>query len=807
MKTRRITAYFLSLLLCLMLMFEICPALEATALSTRTISEITITDLSVPRPGTNPDYQVTYGTGYSSTKKFDSADTQINGIVWSYKRISTFKVLKATDTFTENIEYTVAIVVHANIGYSFKTNGESPAVACYVNGNRANATGITGENNSNTLVIVYTFPACEYFTINFVGINKIDIPQTGSTADFTADTVSERYTVSSISWYDNTARKSLSEEDTFAANHSYTLEIYVRAKSGSKLQTDSDDLPDFSAEINGDEAELIYAQTNGGIAAGIRMTYSTNSIISKISVSDIEIPKAGNRADYTCNIDGTGYELDTYGIDWTKNSGYGTELPIEEEFKAGQSYELKIWLKAKDGFSFKTNTDGEVIADVKINGRDGDVYISDSKYCQIIYVYTVPQDITSVGITGITEPIAGEAADYTAEAAGKGYEISKIEWYDSTDGYGNYIYNITSFSEGREYTLNITLNTVSNYSFELDPDYLIPDISAKINGKSARVYSEGGKDEAIIFLKYKTPVETVAVTGIDAPVVGATPDTEALSTKAGYKIAKTEWYDTTVKPNRKLSATDKFIEGHKYTVQITLYATDDFIFCVEDGYQDITGTINGKNAIEYGSHEYGTADIGYEFNHAHTLSDWKADKNGHFKECTQNACNEIIITKTPHSDSNSDGKCDTCNYSLNAVPSELILKTGCAYSISHTEKTVTVPEKTKASEIKANIVNKYFSLITNKNETADDNAFSGTGTKVQITDEADSVLSEYTVIVLGDVDGNGEIQSADARLALRASVSLEKIEGVYKIAADTDNNNELTATDARTILRKSVGLE
>ncbi len=60
---------------------------------------------------------------------------------------------------------------------------------------------------------------------------------------------------------------------------------------------------------------------------------------------------------------------------------------------------------------------------------------------------------------------------------------------------------------------------------------------------------------------------------------------------------------------------------------------------------------------------------------------------------------------------------------------------------------------------------------------------------------------------LGDVDGNNEITAADARLALRASVGLEKLSEDKKKAADADKNGSITAADARLILRASVGLE
>lgn len=58
----------------------------------------------------------------------------------------------------------------------------------------------------------------------------------------------------------------------------------------------------------------------------------------------------------------------------------------------------------------------------------------------------------------------------------------------------------------------------------------------------------------------------------------------------------------------------------------------------------------------------------------------------------------------------------------------------------------------------------------------------------------------------GDVDLNGKIEAADARLALRTAVKLETLEGEGFRAADLDGDGSITTADARLILRLSVGL-
>lgn len=811
MKKHRLIAGILSVILSLLMVIGVFPVTDITASAATEITGITIVDVNIPRPGATPDYKVTYGAGCTSTTRFDSV-SQINGIEWRYKRVNTWKVLKPTDTFMENVEYTVAIVVKAQNGYSFKTNNGSPSVSCTINGNRANVVGITGQNNRDVLVAIFTFPAAEYFTLNTVGVKSIETPQLGYTPDFTAEPISDRYTVSSLSWFDKTDLKYLSENDTFAENHSYMLTVTLNTLPGNKFLTDRNDIAAFTAKINGAAAKVVYSTTLGGTKASITAEYDVSPVISKISVSDIEIPKAGNRADYTCNINTPGYEIVPDGISWERQFAPNTDLQANDTFEAGKSYRLLICLKAKEGFVFKMNN-GDVVAAAEINGVAAMIYNNvGNTYCEIAYFYTVPQDITSVAITDIAEPFAGETADMSGTVAGAGYEIANIEWYDSTDGHGNYINNITSFSEGREYTLNVYINTTDNNCFRLDPDYDIPDITAKINNKIAGVYSDGGRDEAIIYYRFKTPVEVVTVTGLTEPVAGQTPDMTAESTKAGYEIKKIEWFDNSVTPAAKLSETDKFVAGHNYTVQITLYACDDFIFNVEGGYQEITATINGKDAIEYGSDSYATAAIGYKFTvpapHTHTPSGWKSDANGHWKECTDNTCKAVTEKKAAHEDKNGDEKCDTCSFPMpKPVVKELLLKTGCVFTVSHNDKTVIIPAGTKISDVKASILNEKYAVLTKDGKAAENTALTGTGMRIQVLGKDNSVLSTYKVIVLYDTDGNGVIQAGDARLTLRASVGLEDIKNEYLTASDINKTGKLEAADARSILRKSVGLE
>ena len=73
--------------------------------------------------------------------------------------------------------------------------------------------------------------------------------------------------------------------------------------------------------------------------------------------------------------------------------------------------------------------------------------------------------------------------------------------------------------------------------------------------------------------------------------------------------------------------------------------------------------------------------------------------------------------------------------------------------------------------------------------------------------ETDGTIQLDTVTVKGDVNCDGVITSADARLALRYSVGLEpQLTQEQILACDIDDNGTVSAADARLILRMSVGL-
>lgn len=80
-------------------------------------------------------------------------------------------------------------------------------------------------------------------------------------------------------------------------------------------------------------------------------------------------------------------------------------------------------------------------------------------------------------------------------------------------------------------------------------------------------------------------------------------------------------------------------------------------------------------------------------------------------------------------------------------------------------------------------------------------------TAVMLFSTAILIPASAASFVRGDVNADGQISSADARLALRGAVGLEKLTADFIMRSDADKSGKVEPSDARRILRASVGLD
>ena len=93
---------------------------------------------------------------------------------------------------------------------------------------------------------------------------------------------------------------------------------------------------------------------------------------------------------------------------------------------------------------------------------------------------------------------------------------------------------------------------------------------------------------------FAAPITKVEVTGIDAPVVGESPDMNAVAGDGYYNHAnRVQWkeYNENKVYQRDLTASDTFRAGYYYAVFVTVFTNTDMPFTPQT-----IGTVNGKSA-------------------------------------------------------------------------------------------------------------------------------------------------------------------------------------------------------------------
>lgn len=114
----------------------------------------------------------------------------------------------------------------------------------------------------------------------------------------------------------------------------------------------------------------------------------------------------------------------------------------------------------------------------------------------------------------------------------------------------------------------------------------------------------------------------------------------------------------------------------------------------------------------------------------------------------------------------------------------------------------------KVSDIKGKITTDLdIEIVNNKNEILKENDLVGTGSKVRIKENG-NVLREYLILIYGDVNGDGKINSIDLLVLQRHILEIEKFDGIYLKAANVRKDGKKpTSVDLLLIQRHILGLQ
>ncbi len=175
--------------------------------------------------------------------------------------------------------------------------------------------------------------------------------------------------------------------------------------------------------------------------------------------------------------------------------------------------------------------------------------------------------------------------------------------------------------------------------------------------------------------------------------------------------------------------------------------------------------------------------------------------------------NEIKLTVTSQSGSKREYVISVVRKSLNSETPEVTPPTTGAtpqisttFVVNNTDKTIGgISVKTDVSTFisKISVTNGAISLV-DKNGTAKSSGLVATGDKLVVKDGNGAVNSQYTLVLYGDVNGDGDINLKDAYIVRKYLLSEMSIEGIYLKAGDVNRKADGVDLKDAYIMRKFI---
>ena len=447
-------------------------------------------------------------------------------------------------TFEAGASYKVVVQIEVKPGYGAEfTSGVTAAL---------NNKSVTVKRlSAHWIEIEYDFGECP----NLISLVELTAtaPKEGDKPSYSIGTTSDAYKPVGRynnykdyrQWYmssDGDEWWPINENHTFMSGYYYKLYVDIQTASGYEfpLIDNGTIQPDVSATVNGYYARVIKAYDQDPstyITVEYNFGMCNDSIVEQIAVVDVTAPVAGERPNYTYNILGSGYQMNTaknaYYDDYMHNqklyyikNGIGwydltdDDWVYEHEtFIPGHEYRAYVYLITEGGYEFAyTAKHYENAVTATMNGNTAEVEIWDGYWAgqrRVKYTFTCEKkDISAVILYGLDAPQGDKIPDREITTAyPELYTVEYINWYDSED---NLLFGEDTFRSGERYKVEIKI--VPTQIGGVNASQFISPVKAYIDGQEV---TERLNWDAVYASANAVYVYYTFTKGASAPEIGA----------------------------------------------------------------------------------------------------------------------------------------------------------------------------------------------------------------------------------------------------------------------------------------------
>lgn len=118
-----------------------------------------------------------------------------------------------------------------------------------------------------------------------------------------------------------------------------------------------------------------------------------------------------------------------------------------------------------------------------------------------------------------------------------------------------------------------------------------------------------------------------------------------------------------------------------------------------------------------------------------------------------------------------------------------------------------IPTGSSASSVISSITTSNCSVKILNSDGSVNSQTVGTGDYVAVYDTSGAVLTQYQVVIYGDVNGDGKISNSDILFVIKNNLGIKSLSGIYATAGDISKDGKVSNTDLLAMKKHVLGIK